>query len=117
MFCKSVKTSESAILLQMLSPRERQRCEGMMSEKQQRVLVVGGSGYLGQHLLQSLSAVHHSPTFDLAFTYNSFPPQQLLDSISPCLSFRVDLLTGQGFDSIAGSFGQDVAMNDQYCLK
>ncbi|XP_058082938.1 uncharacterized protein LOC131230927 isoform X2 [Magnolia sinica] len=74
-----------------------------MSRK--RVLVVGGSGYLGQHLLQAFAAVDQKP-YDLAFTYHSSPPQTLLNAISPALSFHVDLQTGHGFDSISNTFGQ-----------
>ncbi|PKI45405.1 hypothetical protein CRG98_034210 [Punica granatum] len=66
-----------------------------------RMLVVGGTGYLGQHLLQGLS-----DAFDLAFTYHSHLPKLLLDSIPHSLAFRVDLQTGQGLDAIAQSFGQ-----------
>ncbi|KAM7261244.1 hypothetical protein ACFE04_026719 [Oxalis oulophora] len=67
-----------------------------------RVLVVGGSGYLGQHLLQGLS----SSSYDVAFTHHSFPPQPLLDAIPHSLAFPVDLITGQGFDQISLKFGQ-----------
>ena len=58
-----------------------------MSKK--KVLVVGGTGYLGQHLLQGISEIPGTP-YDLAFTYNSFPPQPLLDAFPSSLAFRVD---------------------------
>ncbi|RWR91920.1 methionine adenosyltransferase 2 subunit beta [Cinnamomum micranthum f. kanehirae] len=68
-----------------------------------RVLVVGGSGYLGQHLLQGFAG----KPYDLAFTHHSSPPQRLLDAISPPpFAFHVDLQTGQGFDAITNAFGQ-----------
>ncbi|GJM87489.1 hypothetical protein PR202_ga03449 [Eleusine coracana subsp. coracana] len=37
-------------------------------ERKRRVLVVGGSGYLGQHLLAALASACHG--LDVAFTYN-----------------------------------------------
>ncbi|KAG9441081.1 hypothetical protein H6P81_016935 [Aristolochia fimbriata] len=49
---------------------------------------------------------------DMAFTYHSNPPRELLDAISPALSFRVDLKTGEGFDEIVKTFGQpDIVVN------
>ncbi|OMP00503.1 dTDP-4-dehydrorhamnose reductase [Corchorus olitorius] len=76
-----------------------------------KVLVVGGTGYLGQHLLQGFSEIQGTP-YDVAFTYNSFPPQPLLDAFPHSLAFHVDLKTGLGFDSISQQFGQpDVVVN------
>ncbi|OMO78646.1 dTDP-4-dehydrorhamnose reductase [Corchorus capsularis] len=76
-----------------------------------KVLVVGGTGYLGQHLLQGFSEIQGTP-YDVAFTYNSFPPQPLLDAFPHSLAFHVDLKTGLGFDSISHQFGQpDVLVN------
>lgn len=72
-----------------------------MDGEKKRVLVVGGTGYLGQHLLQEFS-----DSFDLAFTYHSHLPQLLLHSLPRSLPFRVDLQTGKGFDAVAQSFGQ-----------
>ncbi|KAF7139525.1 hypothetical protein RHSIM_Rhsim07G0018900 [Rhododendron simsii] len=72
-----------------------------------RVLVVGGTGYLGQHLLQGLSEIQESTHYDLAFTYHSNPPPQpLLDAIPQALAFHLDLRTGNGFDVISQAFGQ-----------
>uniref|UniRef100_A0A2N9ELL7 RmlD-like substrate binding domain-containing protein n=1 Tax=Fagus sylvatica TaxID=28930 RepID=A0A2N9ELL7_FAGSY len=80
-----------------------------MSRK--RVLVVGGTGYLGQHLLQGFSEIQATP-YDLGFTYHSNLPQPLLHAIPHLLPFHVDLKTGQGFESISHSFGQpDVVVN------
>ncbi|XP_077223819.1 NAD(P)-binding Rossmann-fold superfamily protein [Tasmannia lanceolata] len=78
-----------------------------------RLLVVGGTGYLGQHLLQEFSKIDGKPyDLALAFTYRSNPPQLLLDAIPPVLSFHVDLQIGEGFDSISKIFGQpDVVVN------
>ncbi|GMH21707.1 hypothetical protein Nepgr_023549 [Nepenthes gracilis] len=76
-----------------------------------KVLVVGGTGYLGQHLLQGFSEIQ-SPAYDLAFTFLSNLPQKLLDAVPHSLPFRVDLRSGHGFDSIFQSFGQpDVVIN------
>ncbi|EEF50486.1 methionine adenosyltransferase 2 subunit beta [Ricinus communis] len=82
-------------------------------ETKKKVLVVGGTGYLGQHLLQGLSEIEDSP-YDLAFTHhsNSTPPQPLLDAVRHSPSFHVDLQTGDGFQAITHEFGQpDVVVN------
>ncbi|KAK2997816.1 hypothetical protein RJ639_025291, partial [Escallonia herrerae] len=81
-----------------------------MSRK--RVLVVGGTGYLGQHLLQAFShgATPPAPSehqYDVAFTYHSNPPPQpLLHAVPDSLAFSVDLRTGHGLDAISHAFGQ-----------
>ncbi|CAN1236958.1 Methionine adenosyltransferase 2 subunit beta [Linum grandiflorum] len=76
-----------------------------------KVLVVGGTGYLGQHLLEALSKIggDEAVSYDLAFTYHSdpSPPQALLAAVPHCLAFRVDLRTGDGFDAVSRRFGQD----------
>lgn len=72
-----------------------------------KVLVVGGTGYLGQHLLQTFSDLQISPSYHLAFTYYSSPlSSKLLHAFPHSLSFPVDLQTGHGFDSITTTFGQ-----------
>ncbi|XP_071688704.1 uncharacterized protein [Rutidosis leptorrhynchoides] len=80
-----------------------------------KVLIIGGNGYLGQHLLQSLSESQKSVEDELliSFTYHSVPPPQLLlQSFPKAIPFQVDLQTGQGFDSISHTFGQpDVVVN------
>lgn len=79
-----------------------------------KILVLGGTGYLGQHLLVRFSEEikHQQQKYELAFTHYSTPPQSLLNEISPSVAFRVDLQTGQGLDSIATTFGQpDVIVN------
>ncbi|XP_074563166.1 uncharacterized protein LOC141819812 [Curcuma longa] len=80
-----------------------------MAERK-RVLVVGGTGYLGQHLLQGLAG---GLLYDLAFTHHRpIPPPDLVAAVSPVLPFRIDLRTGDGFDAISSSFGQpDVVVN------
>ncbi|GAB4861809.1 hypothetical protein Ancab_037065 [Ancistrocladus abbreviatus] len=81
-----------------------------MSRK--KVLVVGGTGYLGQHLLQGFCEIQSGTSFDLAFTYHSNPPHKLLEALPQLLAFHVDLQTDHGFDSILHSFGQpDVVVN------
>lgn len=92
------------------SGSERHR-EREMSKK--KVLVVGGTGYLGQHLLQGLSETQaRVPTtspfcYDLAFTHHSSPPPPpLLEAIPNALAFHVDLRTGNGFEAISQAFGQ-----------
>ncbi|KAF6133950.1 hypothetical protein GIB67_040714 [Kingdonia uniflora] len=81
-----------------------------MSRK--RVLVVGGTGYLGQHLLQGFAKSKGKP-FDLAFTHHSTNPHQtLLNPISPSTPFHVDLQSGEGLTTISNTFGQpDVIVN------
>ncbi|KAK7292612.1 hypothetical protein RJT34_15463 [Clitoria ternatea] len=82
-----------------------------MSKK--KILVVGGTGYLGQHLLQAYNAHPNANAHDLAFTHHSSPlPQPLLEAIPSSLSFQVDLKTGNGFEAISNAFGQpDVVVN------
>ncbi|CAI9101742.1 OLC1v1039139C2 [Oldenlandia corymbosa var. corymbosa] len=78
-----------------------------------KVLVVGGTGYLGQHLLHGFSENQEKCSLALAFTHHSAPPPQpLLQAIPQALPFQVDLRTGDGFDSISEKFGQpDVVVN------
>ncbi|KAF2560190.1 hypothetical protein F2Q70_00016612 [Brassica cretica] len=78
-------------------------------EKKTKVVVVGGTGYLGQHLLQALAG----DRYDVAFTHHSCPlPGLLLDAFPHFPSFHVDLKTGLGFHSISHHFGQpDVVVN------
>lgn len=72
-------------------------------EKKTKVVVVGGTGYLGQHLLQALAG----DRYDVAFTHHSCPlPGLLLDAFPHFPSFHVDLETGLGFHSISHHFGQ-----------
>ncbi|XP_048421926.1 dTDP-4-dehydrorhamnose reductase-like [Pyrus x bretschneideri] len=72
----------------------------MTSKK--RVLVVGGTGYLGQHVLHGFSEIEGitaTTPFGLAFTHHpSPPPQALLDAFPQLLHFHV---TGHGFQAIS----------------
>ncbi|GJZ11020.1 NAD(P)-binding Rossmann-fold superfamily protein [Tanacetum coccineum] len=69
-----------------------------------KMLIIGGTGYLGQHLLQSYS---DSLDLSIAFTYHSFnPPDILLQAVPNAIPFKVDLQTGHGFDSVSHTFGQ-----------
>ncbi|KAI3701157.1 hypothetical protein L2E82_45803 [Cichorium intybus] len=83
-----------------------------MSNKK-KLLIIGGTGYLGQHLLQSFSESRKPLDLSIAFTHHSSPPPQLLlRSLPNATAFQVDLQTGQGFDSITHTFGQpDVVIN------
>ncbi|KAH0462060.1 hypothetical protein IEQ34_009635 [Dendrobium chrysotoxum] len=79
----------------------------MKMAERKRVLVIGGSGYLGQHLLDGLATADSETPFDLAFTHHCpIPPPELIDAISPVLPFRVDVRTGEGFESISNTFGK-----------
>ncbi|XP_027156832.1 uncharacterized protein LOC113757972 isoform X1 [Coffea eugenioides] len=84
-----------------------------MSSNKNKVLIVGGTGYLGQHLLQGFSENQETSQYALAFThYTSPPPQPLLDAIPQALPFHVDLRTGDGFDAISQKFGHpDIVVN------
>ena len=76
-----------------------------MAEERKRVLVVGGSGYLGQHLLAALAPA--TDRLDVAFTHHSqAPPQPLLDALPSVRAFRADLRSGDGLEPISASFGQ-----------
>ncbi|KAL3381299.1 hypothetical protein AABB24_001433 [Solanum stoloniferum] len=84
-----------------------------MSSK--KILIVGGTGYLGQHLLQEFTAIQDTLPYalSLAFTYHTNPPpERLLKAIPHALPFHVDLRTSNGFDDISQNFGQpDVVVN------
>ncbi|KAJ3672234.1 hypothetical protein LUZ60_006955 [Juncus effusus] len=83
----------------------------MEEKRKTTVLVVGGTGYLGQHLLQSL--ILSSNSYDVAFTHHRpIPPEELLGALPAVRSFHVDVQTGRGLDEISSSFGQpDVIIN------
>lgn len=84
-----------------------------------KVVVVGGTGYLGQHILEAMKRENQrrrmngdggdggeEMPWDLAFTHNRpIPPPELIEAISPVQSFRVDLSSGEGFDAISATFG------------
>ncbi|KAL6911292.1 hypothetical protein ACP4OV_000097 [Aristida adscensionis] len=77
----------------------------MAGEERKRVLVVGGSGYLGQHLLAALASAPER--LDVAFTHHrEAPPQRLLDALPSLRAFRADLRSGDGLDAVSASFGQ-----------
>uniref|UniRef100_A0A0E0CTD9 NAD-dependent epimerase/dehydratase domain-containing protein n=1 Tax=Oryza meridionalis TaxID=40149 RepID=A0A0E0CTD9_9ORYZ len=74
--------------------------------ERKRVLVVGGSGYLGQHLLAALAA-GGEVSVDVAFTHHrDTPPQPLLHALPGLRAFRVDLRSGDGLHAVSESFGQ-----------
>lgn len=71
--------------------------------EEELVVVVGGSGYLGLHLLQALA---NQANLRLAFTYFSQPPPPALSTALPhAQAFQVDLRSGQGLDSISAQLG------------
>lgn len=75
-----------------------------MEGERKRVLVVGGSGYLGQHLLAALASCGD---VDVAFTHHrDAAPRQLLDALPGVRAFRADLRSGDGLEAVAASFGQ-----------
>ncbi|KAK6142839.1 hypothetical protein DH2020_023187 [Rehmannia glutinosa] len=79
-----------------------------------RVVIVGGTGYLGQHLLRSFADnLQANFPLALAFTHRSIhPPKALLNAIPQALHFQVDLSTGDGLNAISDVFGQpDVVIN------
>lgn len=82
-----------------------------MSRK--RVLIVGGTGYLGQHVLQGFSEIQGTTPCHLAFTHHSGPPPPaLLKAFPSFLPFSVDLKTGKGFEAVSHQFGPpDVVVN------
>lgn len=73
-------------------------------EKKGVVLVVGGSGYLGLHVLEALAA---SPCdYTVAYTYQTHPPSpELLEKIPDVLPLPLDLLTGHGLENIFDKLG------------
>lgn len=77
------------------------RAAAMNSKK---VLVIGGTGYLGQHLLQGLAAID-DPSYYVAFTFASSLPVALIRAAPRALAFHVDLATGKGLEVIPETFG------------
>ncbi|KAM0872832.1 hypothetical protein ACQ4PT_038455 [Festuca glaucescens] len=76
----------------------------MEGDERKRVLVVGGSGYLGQHLLAALAS---GGDVDVAFSHHrDAAPRQLLDALPGIRAFRVDLRSGDGLEAVSASFGQ-----------
>lgn len=79
----------------------------MEAAVRKRILVVGGSGYLGQHLLHELYTACGETPFDIAFTHHRpLPPPELIRSLSGVVPFRVDLRNGVGLESISATFGK-----------
>jgi nucleoside-diphosphate-sugar epimerase len=77
----------------------------MEDGKSDLVVVVGGSGYLGLHLLAELAKCH-AHKYRVAYTYHSQPPSpQLQQHLPNVKSFQVDLVSGHGLDSISSALG------------
>ncbi|GAB2244996.1 hypothetical protein Droror1_Dr00000489 [Drosera rotundifolia] len=94
------------------SPLAGQFSPPPMTTEKKKILIIGGTGYLGQHLLHRFSSdTEHG--FSVAFTYHSTPPEKLLEALPrSVVSFFVDLRSGEGFESVAEGFGQpDVVIN------
>lgn len=71
----------------------------MEVEKRKVILLVGGSGYLGLHVLEALA----SSDYTLAYTYNSHPsPAAQLPNV---LAFHLNLRNGDGLDAMAKALG------------
>lgn len=69
-----------------------------------RVLITGGSGYLGQFLLKSLSG-DHQQQHSLAYTYLTQPlPAHALPGAHS--GYRVDLATGEGLSEALLQVGE-----------
>jgi dTDP-4-dehydrorhamnose reductase len=72
--------------------------------KTQRVLVTGGSGYLGQFLVQACADAGH----ELFWTYCSTTPA----AAAPGTPLRVDLRTGEGLEACLAACGAlDIVVN------
>ena len=64
-----------------------------------KVLCVGGTGYLGQYLVEGLKAKGH----DVAFTYNTKDSKAVskLQDVEHATGYWVDLATGEGLRQLA----------------
>ncbi|KAK8963926.1 hypothetical protein KSP40_PGU012395 [Platanthera guangdongensis] len=80
----------------------------MDSGGKKRILVVGGSGFLGQHLLHELdTACGNMPPYDVAFAHHRpAPPPELLVSLSCAAPFSTDLVSGECFECSSGTVCQ-----------
>ncbi|XP_010419602.1 PREDICTED: methionine adenosyltransferase 2 subunit beta-like [Camelina sativa] len=82
-------------------------------ERKTKVVIVGGTGYLGQHLLQAFAGNNGRDRYDVAFTHHSTPlSRRLVDAFPHFLAFPVDLKSSLGLNSVTQGFGQpDVVVN------
>uniref|UniRef100_A0A8R7UCK2 Uncharacterized protein n=1 Tax=Triticum urartu TaxID=4572 RepID=A0A8R7UCK2_TRIUA len=74
-----------------------------------RVLVVGGSGYLGQHLLSRShpGAGGNGVYVDVAFTHHRRAAPRALAQRAPSVrAFCADLRSSDGLEAVSASFGQ-----------
>ncbi len=94
--------SQQPTKLSELSP-----CE-VCAPRMVAVLVCGGSGYLGQFLVQHLAASGHA----VAYTYatRELPPGALGADV---ISVQADMVTGEGLDAALSCLSQplDVVVN------
>ena len=80
-----------------------------------RVLIVGGSGYLGQFLLKYLLERPEDEVIAVGYTYadeNAGPIDHPLTKIDRCRAFRVDAATGEGMDACVSAMAPlDLVVN------
>lgn len=69
-----------------------------------KVLITGGSGYLGQFIVNHLT---RSERHEVAYTYHRKP----LPASSPAQAFHVDIATGNGLIEAVTTFRPDVVIN------
>lgn len=82
-------------------------------EKTRVILLVGGSGYLGLHVLEALASSSSPCGYTLAYTYNSHAaPADLVEKFPGVLAFRLDLRSGEGLEEISKALDTpDVVIN------
>eukprot|EP00270_Netrium_digitus_P008170 TRINITY_DN2422_c0_g1_i1.p1 TRINITY_DN2422_c0_g1~~TRINITY_DN2422_c0_g1_i1.p1 ORF type:complete len:345 (-),score=84.00 TRINITY_DN2422_c0_g1_i1:53-1024(-) len=83
-----------------------------MASEERRVLVTGGTGYLGQFIVKAF-AQHPALRFQVALTYFSRPPEaSALQTLGNPSAFKVDLRTGQGLEEYSSRVGPpDLVVN------
>jgi NAD(P)-dependent dehydrogenase (short-subunit alcohol dehydrogenase family) len=75
-----------------------------------RVLIVGGSGYLGQFLVQAM--LRDENVRWVGYTYNSKPIVGLAENEEKgCKGYRVDVATGEGAEACVADCIKDGALD------
>lgn len=81
---------------------QRRGAMAVGGEKTRVILLVGGSGYLGLHVLEALASSSSPCGYTLAYTYNSHAaPANLVEKFPSVLAFRLDLRSGEGLEEIS----------------